>query len=50
MKISVKKLSFDKAMAKERPAHKKPKKIGLFWRCLIRLLTLAASGYAQHHA
>lgn len=40
MKISVKKLSYDKAMAKKRPARKKPKKIGLFWRCLIRLLSV----------
>ena len=40
MKISVKELDFDKAMAKQRPAHKKPKKIGLFWRGLIRLLSV----------
>ena len=40
MKISVKNLDFDKAMAKKRPAHKKPKKIGIFWRCLIRLLSV----------
>jgi len=40
MKISVKRLDFDEAMAKKRPAHKKPKKIGLFWRCLIRLLSV----------
>ena len=40
MKISVKNLDFDKAMAKKRPVHKKPKKIGIFWRCLIRLLSV----------
>ena len=40
MKISVKKLDFDKAMGKKRPARRKPKKIGLFWRCLIRLLSV----------
>ena len=40
MKISVKNLDFDKAMAKKRPTHKKPKKISFFWRCLIRLLSV----------
>ena len=40
MKISVKELDFEKAMAKQRPAHKKPKKIGIFWRGLIRLLSV----------
>ena len=40
MKISVKELDYEKAMAQKRPAHKKPKKIGLFWRGLIRLLSV----------
>ena len=44
MKISVKKLSFYKAMAKKRPARKKPKKIGLFWRCLT-----VAAGFFLHY-
>ena len=40
MKISVKKMDYDKAMALPRPEYKLPKKINLFWRCLIRLLTV----------
>ena len=40
MKISVKKLDFDKAISLPRPAHKKPIKPNLFWRSLIRLLTV----------
>ena len=40
MKISVKKMDFDRAMALPRPQHKLPKKVGLFWRLLIRLLTV----------
>ena len=40
MKISVKKLDFEKAMARPRPEHKKPKKINIFWRSLIRVLTV----------
>ena len=40
MKISVKKLDFEKAMAKTRPEHRHPRKPGIFWRTLIRLLTV----------
>ena len=40
MKISVKKMDFDRAMALPRPEHKLPQKVGLFWRLLIRLLTV----------
>ena len=40
MKISVKKLDFEKAMARPRPEHRKPKKINIFWRSLIRVLTV----------
>ena len=40
MKISVKEMDYEKAMAQPRPAHKLPKKPNLFWRCLIRLLTI----------
>ncbi len=40
MKISVKKMDYDKAMARPRPKHKQPKKINLFWRLVIRLLTV----------
>ena len=40
MKISVKTMDYDKAMAQPRPKRKHPKKPNLFWRCLIRLLTV----------
>ena len=40
MKISVKKMDYDRAMARPRPKHKLPKKINIFWRLLIRLLTV----------
>ena len=40
MKTTVKKMDFDKVMALPRPKHKLPKKPNLFWRCLIRLLTI----------
>lgn len=40
MKTSVKKLDYDKAIALPRPAHKKPIKPNIFWRTLIRLLTV----------
>ena len=40
MKIDVKKLSYDKVMEKRRPAHKRPHKIDIFWRSLIRLLSV----------
>ena len=40
MKISVKHMDYDKVMALPRPKHKNPKKPNLFWRVLIRLLTV----------
>ena len=40
MKISVKKLDYETAMALPRPQHKSPKKINIFWRTLIRALTI----------
>lgn len=40
MKISTKRKSYAEVMAMSRPKHKRPKKVGLFWRCLIRLLTI----------
>ena len=40
MKTTVKQMDFDKVMALPRYAHKPPKKVNLFWRCLIRLLTV----------
>ena len=40
MKTSVKKLDFDQAVARPRPEHKQPRKPLLFWRVLIRLLTI----------
>lgn len=47
MKISVKKMDFDAAMARSRPAHQNPRPVGLFWRVLIRLL--AVFGMAGTH-
>ena len=40
MKTTVKKMDFDAVMALPRPQHKNPRKPGLFWRVLIRLLTI----------
>ena len=40
MKTSVKKMDYEKVIAKPRPKHKKPRKPGIFWRGLIRLLTV----------
>ena len=40
MKTTVKKMDYDKVMALTRYAHKQPRKPGLFWRVLIRLLTI----------
>ena len=40
MKTTTKKLDFDAVMALPRYAHKPPRKPNLFWRCLIRLLTV----------
>ena len=48
MKTSVKYMDYDKVMARPRYKHKRPKKVGLFWRMLIRLLTvfgLAGTGF-----
>ena len=40
MKTTVKKMDFDKVMALKRYPHKAPRKPGIFWRLLIRLLTV----------
>ena len=40
MKISVKTMDYEQAAARPRPAHQNPKKINIFWRSLIRLLTI----------
>lgn len=40
MKIAIKHMDYDKVMSLPRPKRKKPKKVGLFWRILIRLLTV----------
>lgn len=40
MKIAIKKKSYREVMSLPRPAHKSPKKVGIFWRGLIRLLTV----------
>ena len=40
MKISVKHMDYDKVMSLPRPKHKNPKKVNLFWRILIRILTI----------
>ena len=40
MKISVKRMDYDKVMSLPRPKHKNPKKVNLFWRILIRFLTI----------
>ena len=40
MKTTIKKMDYDKVMALPRPAHKMPRKPGMFWRCLIRFLTI----------
>ncbi len=48
MKNSFRKLDFDAVMAKPRPKHKKPIKPNMFWRTLIRILSvfsLAGSGF-----
>ena len=40
MKTTVKQMDYDKVMSLPRYAHKLPRKPGIFWRSLIRLLTL----------
>lgn len=40
MKTTIKYMDYDKVMAKRRPKHKLPRKPNLFWRSLIRLLTI----------
>ena len=40
MKTTVKKQDYDKVMSLSRPQHKNPRKINLFWRLLIRFLTI----------
>ena len=40
MKTTIKTMNFDKVMALPRPQRKLPRKPGMFWRCLIRFLTI----------
>ena len=40
MKTTIKTMAYDKVMALPRPRHKLPRKPGLFWRGLIRFLTI----------
>ena len=40
MKTTIKKMDYDKIMALPRPERELPKKPGMFWRCLIRFLTI----------
>ncbi len=40
MKNTFKIMDYDKVMALPRPKHKKPRKPGMFWRALIRLLSV----------
>ena len=40
MKTTVKQLDYDKVMSLPRPGRKLPRKPNLFWRCLIRFLTV----------
>ena len=40
MKTTVKKMEFEKVMALPRPQHKNPRRVNLFWRLLIRFLTI----------
>lgn len=40
MKTTIKKLEYDKVMAMPRPARKLPRKPNMFWRTLIRFLTI----------
>ena len=48
MKTTVKELDYEQAAAIPLPPHRLPKKPGLFWRALIRLLStfgLAGTGF-----
>jgi len=40
MKTTIKQMDYEKVMALPRPRHKLPKKPNMFWRVLIRLLTI----------
>jgi len=40
MKTTIKKMDYDKVMALKRPQHKLPRKPHMFWRVLIRFLTI----------
>lgn len=40
MKTTIKKMDYDKVMALPRPRRKNPRKINMFWRTLIRVLTV----------
>ncbi len=41
MKTTIKQMDYETVMALPRPRHKLPRKPGIFWRVLIRLLTIA---------
>ena len=48
MKTTIKKMDYDAVMALPRPQHQAPRKPGMFWRCLIRVLCffgLMGSGF-----
>ncbi len=48
MKISTKRMDFDKVMALKKPEHSDPKKINLFWRTAIRglsIIGMAGTGF-----
>ena len=48
MKTTIKKMDYDKVMALPRPKYKRPRKAGIFWRTLIRVLCvfgLMGSGF-----
>jgi len=40
MKTTIKKMDYEKVMALPKPQHQNPRKVGMFWRVLIRLLTI----------
>ena len=40
MKIQTKRMDYDRVMARPRYKRKRPRKVNLFWRCLIRFLTV----------
>lgn len=40
MKTAFVKMDYDKVMAKPRMEHKPPRKINMFWRCVVRFLSI----------